>query len=285
MEQLVLAPEQRRQTVLDLLDSARRSVILSLFRCDDSRVLDRIVATARRGTDVRVLVTPRARGWTKRLGSLVMLLKDTGDDVHQYDGPWSKYHAKYIVVDGETAAVGSMNLTRKCFDETCDFVLVTNQPDIVSGLMRLYEADRYTPGEPTPRLSERLIVGPENSRARMLGLLESAARSIRIIDHRLSHPEILLTIARKSKDGVRVEIRGRGEVAEFVSHGKLILIDDRIAVVGSASLSRAGLDVRREVSVVIDDPEKIAGLTDFFERISAAPLSGNLEVVEDEDED
>src|SRR5206468_4111897 len=68
MDRLILTPGLRRQTILELLQSARNQVAFSLFRCDDSRVLDEIVATSRRGVNVRVLVTPKARGWNKRLG-------------------------------------------------------------------------------------------------------------------------------------------------------------------------------------------------------------------------
>src|SRR5215471_17874124 len=108
MDQLILTPGLRRQAILDLLQSARKNVAFSLFRCDDSCVLDEIVATARRGVDVKVLITPKARGWNKRLGGLVTLFKDTGVIVKQYDGPWPKYHAKYIVLDGETVVIESL---------------------------------------------------------------------------------------------------------------------------------------------------------------------------------
>jgi cardiolipin synthase len=285
MEQLILAPEQRRPTILSLLRSARREIILSLFRCDDSRVLDEIVMTARRKIDVRVLVTPKARGWNKRLGSLVTLLKDTGVDVAQYSGPWTKYHAKYLVVDGETAAVASMNLTRKCLDETCDFVLITREAEIVSGLRTLFDFDLRSPEAALPEIGERLIVAPDESRRRMLDILDSAKHSIRVIDHRCSHPDVLLLIAKKIREGVHVRVLGRGEVGEMVSHGKLILIDSSLAIIGSASLSRPGLDVRREVSVIIRDRKTIEALSAYFETLAAAPVATNTEVIEDEDEE
>jgi phosphatidylserine/phosphatidylglycerophosphate/cardiolipin synthase-like enzyme len=268
MEKLILTPGVRRQSVLDLLRSAQRNVVFSLFRCDDSRVLDEIVTTARRGVEVKVLITPKARGWTKRLGGLATLLKDTGVIVKQYDGPWAKYHAKYIVLDGEAAAIGSLNLTRRCFDNTCDFLLLTRQADLVQGLNSLFHLDWETPKVAPPEPS-RLIVGPDQSRSRMLRLLSTARTRIRIIDHRVSHPEVLLLIARKMLEGVRVEILGRGETGNLWSHGKLFLIDDDVAVIGSASLSRPGLDVRREVSVVIDDPELVGELSRFFDTLVA----------------
>ena len=240
--------------------------MFSLFRCDDSRVLDEIVTTVRRGVEVRVLVTPRARGWTKRLGGLTTLLKDTGVTIKQYDGPWAKYHAKYIVVDDESAMVGSLNLTRRCFENTCDFLVHSVVPEMASTLNALFDSDWHTPHEPAPA-SDRLIVGPDQSRSRMLGILEQAKSRIRIIDHRVSHPEVLLLIARKMLEGVSVQILGRGETGGLWSHGKLFLIDDDLAVIGSASLSRPGLDIRREVSVLIADPARVHELSTFFDQL------------------
>jgi phosphatidylserine/phosphatidylglycerophosphate/cardiolipin synthase-like enzyme len=268
MDRLILTPGVRRQAILNLLRSARNTVIFSLFRCDDSRVLDEIVATARRGVDVKVLITPKARGWNKRLGGLVTLLKDTGVIVKQYDGPWPKYHAKYIVLDGETVAIGSLNLTRRCFDNTCDFLLESEDPNLVGGLTGLFNSDWQSPQAPPPEIG-RLVIGPDQSRSRMMRILERAKSRIRIIDHRVNHPEVLLLIARKMLEGVRVQILGRGETGDLWSHGKLFLIDDEVAVIGSASLSRPGLEVRREVAVIIEDRAIVDELSRFFEALVA----------------
>ncbi len=286
MDQLILTPSQRRQTVLDVLSSAKQTVILSLFRCDDSRVLDEIVFTAKRNVQVKVLITPRARGWNKRLGSLVTLLKHTGVDVKQYDGPWSKYHAKYIVADDTIALVGSMNLTRKCFEDTCDFLLISRNPGLVTGLAKLFESDWSHPFMSAPDSAGGLIVGPDQLRNCLLGLLGQARSRISIIDHRVSHPDILLVLARKMREGVNVRILGRGEVGDLVSHGKMVLVDEDTAVIGSASLSRPGLDVRREVSILLKQTELVGELASFFEQMivnrGSTPV---LEEPDDEDED
>jgi len=286
MEQLILTPNLRRQTVLNVLSSARESVVLSLFRCDDSRVLDEIVATARRGVQVKVLITPRARGWNKRLVTLVTLLKHTGVAVKQYDGPWSKYHAKYIVADNAVALVGSMNLTRKCLEDTCDFVLMSHNPSLVHGLIQLFESDWSHPYVPAPEFAAGLIVGPEHLRDCMLGLLRQAKGRIRLIDHRVSHPEVLLLLAQRMREGVNVRILGRGEVGDLVSHGKLVLIDEETAVIGSASLSRPGLEVRREVSILLKQPELVGQLGRFFEELIVNSVTTPVpEDLHEDDED
>jgi phosphatidylserine/phosphatidylglycerophosphate/cardiolipin synthase-like enzyme len=236
---------------------------------------------------VKVLVTPSAKGWNKRLGGLVMLLKDAGVDVRKYQGHWPKYHAKYLVVDDSTAMIGSMNLTRKCFEETCDFLLVSRQDGLISGLNALFDFDWHLPHTPLPLLCDRLIVGPNHARSRIVELLERARYRIRIVDHRLTDPEILLLIARKMLDGVRVQILGRGELGSLSSHGKMIIVDDHFAFFGSVALSRAGLDIRREVAVVVEEPAIVETLSRFFERMSElnAARKDRLGGQEDEDED
>jgi phosphatidylserine/phosphatidylglycerophosphate/cardiolipin synthase-like enzyme len=289
MDQLILTPGMRRQTFIDLLRSAKHRVMLSLFRCDDSRVLDEIITTSRRGVDVQVLITPRAKGWNKRLGSLVTLLSGTGVTVKQYAGPFSKYHAKYVVVDGEIGMIGSANLTRKCFDDTCDFVLLTRQADLVSDLGDLFDADWNAESRP-PQKCGRLIVGPIDMHDRIIEYLKRARSRIRIIDHRVSHPSILLLLNRKMNEGVHVQVLGRGEVGMLASHGKMMIVDSDLALIGSASLSRPGMDVRREVSVAIEEPPLIKQLSEFFEAIVAENAAKpneprNTQIPDDDEED
>jgi phosphatidylserine/phosphatidylglycerophosphate/cardiolipin synthase-like enzyme len=285
MEELILASPKRRQTILDVLSSTRRRVILSLFRCDDEEVLHSIMAAAKRKVDVKVLMTPRARGWNKRLGDLVKILKEAGVDVCQYSGPWAKYHAKYIVSDDQIALVSSLNLTRKCFDDTFDFILISRRPDLISGLTTLFYFDWHAPDVTLPEIPERLIVGPDRTRFRIIPLLQRATFRIRIVDHRVTDSQVLLTLARKMKDGIHVEILGRGQLGGLVSHGKTILIDNDVAVVGSLSLSEAGLDIRREVAVVIDDRAMVAELNRFFDRAADAHAERMDKSADDDDED
>jgi hypothetical protein len=138
---------------------------------------------------VDALLTPRARGWRRKLEDLSALLESMGVGVHRYYRPGIKYHAKYIVADDGPALVASLNLTRKCFRDTCDFLFTTRDRGVVDGLQSLFEADCNPTGASfSACISGRLIVGPERARAGVEGLLLEARRSIRIIDHRISDP-------------------------------------------------------------------------------------------------
>ncbi len=268
-ERLVLAPAERRDAVLGVIAAARRRLRLSLFRCDDFHVLDALVDASGRGVRVEVLLTGRAKGGKKRLQELWSLLESTGATLHRYADPVVKYHAKYIVADDGPALVGSLNFTRKCFERTCDFLLTTREPAIVSGLQRLFDRDCRVPASSLPaRLSPRLIVGPERARDQFKALLDRARRSIRVIDPKLTDPEMRTLLERRRKDGLTVTALGSGELAGCVAHGKMMLIDEQTAVIGSLSLSAIHLGFRREVAVVTEHPRSVSVLRVFFEQMA-----------------
>src|SRR5215831_936366 len=140
-DRLIVAPPERRNAVLDLMRSADHSLLLSMFRCDDFTVVDELAAAVRRGVRVRILITQRARGWKEKLKDLTALLRSLGADVMPYENAIVKYHAKYIVADDGPALVTSLNFTRKCFETTSDFMVFSDDPQVVSGLKALFTND------------------------------------------------------------------------------------------------------------------------------------------------
>src|SRR5215212_1568811 len=140
-DRVVLEPSARRAAVIEVIRKARAHLWLSLFRCNDKEIFCELRAAVGRGVDVEVLVTSRAKGGKKKLRKLWRRLEATGAMVHAYNDPVVKYHAKYVVADNGPALVASLNFTRKCFAKTCDAVVITHDPEVVSGLRRLMVTD------------------------------------------------------------------------------------------------------------------------------------------------
>ncbi len=269
-DRVVLAIEERREAVLEVIRSARKRLLISLFRCTDFPVLDAIGEALQRHVDVRLLLTPRAHGWEKRLKELGAYLESMGAQVHPYSDAVVKYHAKYLVADDGPALVASLNMTEKCFSTTSDFILITQDPGVVSGLQELFEADWQAPHSSFPAgISDRLIVGPDRARAQFTELISRARHSIHIIDHKLSDPATLTLLKSRKAQGVEVEVLGSGQLGNLLSHGKLMLVDGHTAAFGSMSLSALSLDFRREVSVVVGDARCVRKLKDFYRSVSA----------------
>ncbi len=269
-DRVILAVDQRRDAVLQVIHSARKRLLISLFRCTDVQVLDAIGDALQRHVDVRLLITPRARGWEKRLKELGAYLESMGANVHPYSDPVVKYHAKYILADNGPALIGSLNLTAKCFAATCDFILVTHDAGVVGGLRELFEVDWLAPHSTlADNINRRLIIGPERARAQFTALLESARRSIRVIDHKLDDAAIKALLRSKKAQGVDVQVLGAGQLGGLLPHGKLIIVDGRIAAFGSMALTALSLDFRREVAVLVEDPQCVRRLKDFY-RLAAS---------------
>jgi phosphatidylserine/phosphatidylglycerophosphate/cardiolipin synthase-like enzyme len=278
--------------------SAHRELVLSIFRCDDFGVIDELASAVKRGVQVRILITRRARGWRAKLKDLTALLQSAGAEVVAYENPRVKYHAKYVVADDGPALVTSLNFTRKCFEATSDFLVFTSDPKVVSGLKALFQKDCAASTTavhlPVPA-TERLIIGPEDSRLRLTQMLSGAATSIRIIDHRVTDLDILNLLAAKRDKGVTVQVLGNGSLGGLIPHGRMILIDEKTAIIGSIRLARPSLDLRREVAIVVEDANVAAELYDYFQNLAmnegtlvnlwaAAPPASSEDDDDDEDE-
>jgi cardiolipin synthase A/B len=269
IEKLVLDPTERKTALLGVIGAARRRLILSLFRCDDFSVLDALAAALERGCEVEAILTKRAKGGKKRLKKLWGALEEMGAVVTRYADPVVKYHAKYLVADDKTAIITTLNPTRKCFSRTWDAVLITQDTSVVKGLLALFKTDAA--GVPLTRrtLGRRLIVGPERSRAEIRAMIASAKHSIRILDHKLSDPDLVALLRDRRNDGITVSVLGKHPMGGVVPHGKMMIVDEARAILGSTALSTLSLDFRREVSVVIHEPALVKQLNMSYQQLSA----------------
>ena len=275
-DRLLVSVEDRRPALLDVIRQARRRITLSLFRCNDASVFAELAAAVARGVDVEVLVTSRAKGGKKKMAKLWRALEDTGASLHSYTDPVVKYHAKYLVADDGPAIVTSLNFTKKCFKKTCDALLVTHDPVVVADLRRLWTADRDRLAMPAD-LTERLIVGPERARRQFTALIEGARTSIRLIDAKLSDPDLVSLLSARRAAGLTVDVYSSRQLGDLKSHGKIMLLDDRTVVLGSLALAALSLDFRREVAIVVTDAAAVADAAELFRTVrDAATATGEV---------
>jgi phosphatidylserine/phosphatidylglycerophosphate/cardiolipin synthase-like enzyme len=267
-DRFLSAPADRKAAVIDVIRRARGQLTLSLFRCSDTDIFDELSRATSRDVAIDVLVTSRAKGGKKTLEELWRRLEATGARVHAYCDPVVKYHAKYVVADDGPAIVASLNFTQKCFERTCDALVVTHDTEVVDTLKQMMAADRQR--LPLQDASNRLIIGPERARRQLTALIGSARSSIRLIDAKLSDPDLVALLNARRTEGLTVEVHGSKHLAGLKSHGKIMLIDDRIAVVGSLALAALSLDFRREVAIIVEEPSAVADVRELFRSICTA---------------
>jgi len=272
-DRVVTSVAGRRSTILDVIQAAKRSIALSLFRCNDPEVFAALARATARGVKIEALITARAKGGKQKLRKLWRRLEECGATVHTYSDAVVKYHAKYLVADDGPAVVASCNFTRKCFERTCDIVVVTYDPDVVSSLRGLLEADAERRPLPSAT-SSRLVVGPERARRQLTAIVEQAQSSIRLIDAKLSDPDLVTLLNARRSAGVTVEVFGAKQFGDLKSHAKILLVDGRVAVVGGLAFAAISLDFRREVAIVVEEREAVAEIERLFGSLDAEPTQG-----------
>jgi phosphatidylserine/phosphatidylglycerophosphate/cardiolipin synthase-like enzyme len=268
-DRVVIAPSDRRQAVLEVIDGARTSIVLSLFRCNDAQVFEALKRAVARGVTVDVLMTQRAKGGRKKRYKLWAAVEATGARVHAYSDPVVKYHAKYVVADDGPALVASLNFTRRCFKRTIDAIVVTHDPAVAGGLRTLMEADRESRRLPAS-LPPRLIVGPERARRTYRAIIQRARSRVLLIDPKAGDPALISLLNARREAGIEVTLFDQKALGGLRSHGKIMLVDDAVAVIGGLSLNALGLDFRREVAIVVDEPDAIAEVRRLFDDLAVA---------------
>jgi hypothetical protein len=123
---------------------------------------------------------------------------------------------------------------------------------------------RRLPDDVTPRL----VLGPERARRQFTGLMNNAKTSIRLIDGKLSDPDLVTLLNERRAAGLAVEVFGAKRFGDLKSHGKIMLIDDRIAVVGSLAIAALSLDFRREVAIVVEEQAAVDEVRKLFAAVA-----------------
>ena len=107
------------------------------------------------------------------------------------------------------------------------------------------------------------MIGPESAAPAVKALLKDARRHIRIIDHKLDDPGVRRLLRRKARTGVRVDHVATRVIGRHAAHGKVAIVDGRVALVGSLALSATSLGLRRELSLIVREPSVVRRLEAF----------------------
>jgi cardiolipin synthase A/B len=184
----------------------------------------------------------------------------------------TRYHGKFIVIDGRVLCVLSFNFTHLDIDRSRGFGVITSNSGWVQEAAKLFEADRtrseYTAGQQT------FIVSPANSRKALGDFLRRAHKRLLIYDPEISDKEMLRILNDRRKSGLEIRVIGEVDSGAHLSvvrlakmrlHTRTIIRDDREAFLGSQSLRAAELDSRREVGLIVRQPEVVRRLVQTCE--------------------
>lgn len=289
---LYVLPDAGEAPFVDAVGRAQRSVRVMVYQMGYGGILDAIVAKAKAGLDVRVILD----GNTQRdvNDKYRIALEAAGAKVEWSDPTFSYMHAKVMVIDDREAIVSTGNYLKSFLLKERNFAARTLDPQDVADLGAVFEADW---SRKAPDLScTRLLVSPVNSRDRLEALVASAKSTILVESMQFADWSVRKAIYARKAAGVDVrvllaapswidpngtagaELVSKGIGARWMSspgvHVKAIVVDGARAYLGSENLSQTSLDKNRETGLVVTDAPAIAAMTATFERdwSSATPF-------------
>ena len=289
---LIVLPDDTAQSVKDAIDGASRSLRIKMFVLSEPKLLEAVVGAHRRGVRTRVLLNPFRRGGERENDAARRRLERTGVDVKDANPAFDVTHEKSMVVDGETAFVGSFNWTVKNLDETRDYGVITTHRHDVDEISACFDADwRRQSFAPAPQ--SHLVWSPNHGRARICGFIEAARERLFVQNERFQDMVVLDCLIRAARRGVKVHVMAKAPhtlkreklvegvgglrllrdsgikvhvLKELKLHAKMLLADDVSAVVGSMNLAPGSFDSRRELGIEIHEDAAVDRLKHIAHR-------------------
>lgn len=206
-------------------------------------------------------------------------------------------HTKYYIFDEEVMLTGSINLEDR-HRGYFDYMIRIEDKQVIERLrQRQSLAAPHDPGRSVDFVLN-VIEGPERTfeiKAEFLRLMDQARESLVIEMAYIGDPDISDKIVEASKRGVEVtmlfsreanigndinyhamyDLCRRAEIEAYLTpkmiHSKLMLVDEKIVMMGSANFSVFSMQKAEELNVVIrDQPELVARFRETLQARKAA---------------
>ena len=289
---LIVQPDGGVAPVVELIDSAKRSLRVKQFTLTDPDIIKAIERAHARGVAVRVMLNPHRSSGDRANDETHTALKRAKITIEWSNPSFAVTHEKSIVIDDETALIATFNLCTKYFTETRDYGIVTTDRREVDEIIAGYEAD-WKRQEFHPPEDSTLLWSANNARYRMAWFIDSAKHELLIQHPKFVDATIVERIAAARHRGVKVDLLCGGKhgisdwdvLDTFASlrllerggvkvrrqkhlklHAKLLLVDDKRALVGSMNIDRSAFDLRRELGVVTEAAHVLKDLRKVYDR-------------------
>jgi phosphatidylserine/phosphatidylglycerophosphate/cardiolipin synthase-like enzyme len=248
---------------------AHTSIDLSMYELTDPTIEADLVARARAGVDVRVILNSDYDGASENAAAAATLRSGS---VHVVWAPSNQiFHAKYLVIDGASAYIGTGNFVPSDYASTRDFWVRDSRASDVSAVVATFDSD-FT-GSPATHQAGGLVWSPGSAEA-LVTLIDSARHSVLVENEEMDSAPIESALMSAAHRGVDVEV-AMTEDSEWTSaldrlaahgvhirllsesqvyiHAKVICVDcvgdAGIVFVGSENFSTSSLSYNRELGV------------------------------------
>jgi phosphatidylserine/phosphatidylglycerophosphate/cardiolipin synthase-like enzyme len=282
---LVVLPDDSAKPILEAIRRAAKSLRVKMFVFSSPALLKAVIAAHRRGVKVQVMLNSVRRTGVADNDDTRQKLARAGIEVAEGNPAFDLTHEKSMVVDEATAFVKSLNWATRNLTGTRDYAVVTSHRREVREIVDCFEADwrRRRFGADA---GAHLIWCP-GGRDRITRFIDEARSTLFVQNERYQDPIVIERLVRAARRGVKVHVMARpphtlkkDKLLEGVGgmrilddvgikirklkrlrlHGKMLLADGVVAIVGSINLAPGSLDGRRELAIEVRDDEVVERL-------------------------
>ena len=281
-------PETGSSIIVKAIDSAKNSVRLKMYLFTSDAVRDALIAAAKRGVDVRILMELNPYGGTTTNVDLFNAVKGTPVKMKWSSFDFRFTHEKSLVIDDQIAFIMTHNITSSSFNANREYGVIVSRAEDVAEIVKVYEADWEK--IPIDLKNPRLVWSPINARQKWIELIDSAKISIEIEQNEWIAPEIVNRVVEAAKRGVKVraifsprdpiseddaepyreQVRQAGGQVKYIDdpyiHAKMFLVDGQRAFVGSVNVSDNSLQNNRELGIIFDQSDAVQLIRQTFEK-------------------
>jgi cardiolipin synthase len=273
---LIVQPDQGIQPIYDLINSAHKSIDLTMYELVDTTAQKDLVAKQKAGVKVRVILDQRRKSTNS---STYTYLKNNGVGVAWSSSTYYFTHEKTMVIDGTQAVIMSGNMTSQYYKADRNYSVTDTDSADVSAIEKVFNAD-YATQSVTPGDGDHLVWSPTDSQSQLLALINGAKTNLYVENQEMGDSIVVNALTAAAKRGVQVEVvmsnTGNTYASEFNTlasagvkvgtyaataplyiHAKAIVADQKVFV-GSENFSSTSLNKNRELGLILDDA-KIAG--------------------------
>jgi cardiolipin synthase A/B len=260
---LITLPEDGKKTILQLIDSAKESIDLSLYKFSDETIAKHLIFAKDRGVNVRILLNNSLENDVIK----EFFLKNK--IFVKYSSKFKKMHRKILIIDGQTRKPSLAIMTFDFdFFVSRNFSLITHDKKVVKDVLNIFQADFND--KDTKVQNELIVISPDNSKEKIINFISQAKHSLDIYIMFLYDEDIekALFDAIVRKVNVRIlfspyhrdfsminRLNQQGASLKVLAYpfinATVMIKDQNTAFLGSQDLSSASLNQNKELGVFI----------------------------------
>lgn len=283
---MIVLPNDGQKPILELIQNATESVWVCSYELSDKKIISSLCTAKQCGVDVRVMLEGKPYGSSTVNTDSANKLIGAGITFNWSNPQFTLSHANYIIIDHRKVALITLDLTESSLTRYRGYGIFISDPRVVHEAESVFIADwqkkEYTPVCPY------MLISPDNSRQKLLEIISNAKKKIWIQTHLLQNEEITDSLIEAKRRGVNIRIilseatplindinlktqrylfnqgiRIKLQKAPY-PYGTMMLVDEKIAFVGSQGLDTQSLNDNREMGIVIASSQAIKRLRWMF---------------------